>query len=246
MNQLLQTNRPVQTDSLLQTWSQLSRITGSFLRPGGLAVTNTALQYCQFSQEAILLDVGCGLGGTLQRIHELGYACMGLDVSMDLLTQGQIGGGDVAPLLVQADISHMPLQTASVQGIFCECVLSLCAKPHAILQDFHRILQTKGRLIITDIVRKKESTNSKKQDSIHIGQSCLHGALPRALLKTMLFEAGFALRFEQDCSRHLAELAALLVLHDRQGEAFFSCSESACACERRHDFGYVLLVAEKM
>jgi len=286
-------------------WSQLSSITGNFLRPGGLLATNEALAYCQFNKEALVLDVGCGLGGTIEHLQALGFHCIGLDVSQELLMQQAtrlaatkdignkstgigvdvgIGFGEgkqtestkgARPLLVQGDSSNLPLQNASLQGIFCECVLSLLEKPAESIQEFYRVLQNGGKLIITDIIRKEYGHTLEKTELSVCAESslldssvylkshrkvgnvgdveqleqsyfpCLDGALPLTKLRVFLLDAGFTLHIESDYSRSLAELSALLILHDMKFEDVFFSQKKACDCTQGSTFGYVLLIAEK-
>jgi cyclopropane fatty-acyl-phospholipid synthase-like methyltransferase len=42
----------------------LQRMTGGTLRPGGLTLTDRALELCHMSREARVLDAGCGNGVT--------------------------------------------------------------------------------------------------------------------------------------------------------------------------------------
>ncbi len=73
---------------------------GKFLRPGGLALTETALSRCSFSPGARILDVGCGSGGTVEwLIRRHGLRAAGVDPSPFLLKHG-LAENDRLPLVV--------------------------------------------------------------------------------------------------------------------------------------------------
>jgi arsenite methyltransferase len=45
---------------------KIHEVTGETIRPGGFALTKRAIEYCGFGKGARLLDVGCGLGATVE------------------------------------------------------------------------------------------------------------------------------------------------------------------------------------
>ena len=124
----------------------LRGVTGSAIRPGGLALTQKAADWCAFAPGARILDVGCGLGETvayLSRVHHL--RAVGLDASSLLLGEGRFADPDRP--LIRGQAQTLPFADRVFQGLFCECVLSLVADPGAVLAEFHRVLAKDGLLV---------------------------------------------------------------------------------------------------
>lgn len=174
------------------------------------------------------------------------------------------------PAFIQGDINYLPIKNTCLHGVFCECVLSLLQNTESIIKELYRILHNGGKLIISDIVSKnatadlirennglalenmeskgnikdilcKEPLNSKNKKI-----SCVQGALALNQLKNTLSGIGFKIILEKDYSYALAELAALLVLHDVNIKDYFIRDKNDCTCKQYKDLGYVLLVAEKI
>jgi len=83
--------------------------------------------------------------------------------------------------------------------------------------------------------------NTKKEKT-----SCANGALNLKQVKNILCQMGFKIIVEKNYTKALAELAALLVLHDLQLSDYFLPNNKSCACKQNKDLAYVLLVAEKI
>ena len=64
-------------------------VTGDTLRPGGLALTDRALDLCRFASGAALLDVGCGLGATVAHLAERGFVATGVEPSETLVERAR-------------------------------------------------------------------------------------------------------------------------------------------------------------
>lgn len=126
----------------------LRRVTGDTLRPGGLKATAKALELCEFSQGAQLLDVGCGAGASLAFLAEQGFKPVGMDTSSALLREAQARGP-----VIKGDAQALPFADSSFQGVFCECVVSLLEKPQVFFQNSYRVLEDNGWLVVSDIIR---------------------------------------------------------------------------------------------
>jgi SAM-dependent methyltransferase len=93
---------------------------------------------------AIIADVGCGPGRDAALIREHGLRVAGFDLSM-----GQLRAGDQRDV-AQADMRHLPVQTRSVDAIWCHAALlhiPRAAVP-AVLAEFARIVRPGGRLYL--------------------------------------------------------------------------------------------------
>jgi SAM-dependent methyltransferase len=234
---------------------KLRAVTGPAIRPGGLALTARAMEFCQFPSETRLLDVGCGSGATVEFLrNHYQLAISGVDISSILLSEG-IVRDDTLPLAL-ARAEHLPFGRDSLDGIICECVLSLFTEPDMALQEFNRVLSTDGRLILSDIYIRGQGTGDRGQGKEYnlreeTGDGCLKGARSACFTKALLSEAGFSILLWEDHTPLLKELAARLVLAHGSMDALWGgmkdagCSGMGLSTRSASRPGYYLLVARK-
>ncbi|EET85860.1 hypothetical protein CcarbDRAFT_3692 [Clostridium carboxidivorans P7] len=64
----------------------MRNITGATLRPGGFTLTDKAVEFCKFSTEDFIMDLGCGMGATLNYLYEkYNIKAVGIDPSEKLI-----------------------------------------------------------------------------------------------------------------------------------------------------------------
>jgi SAM-dependent methyltransferase len=168
---------------------------GCELRPGGTALTDRALAACALPPGARLLDVGCGTGATLEHLAGLGYRAAGLDPSELLLERARRRNPRLE--LVRGRAERLPWPERSLDGVLCECVLSLLEQPGRALDEFRRVLRPGGHLVLSDLYRRGAAGS---------------GLAGRAELEDQLAARGFRLLLWEDHTRALQELAARMVL----------------------------------
>lgn len=221
------------------------RIAGDTWRPGGTALTLHALELCAFAPGSDILDVGCGQGASLALLRSLDLNGTGLDRERTLEEDFPF---------VQADAENPPFPDASFDGILCECVLSLLPDAGAALERFARILRPEGRLVLSDLYVRSESSTAAGPPP---GSSCLAGARTRQELEALLEQSGLALLHFENHTASLKELAARLLWYgdeslctllrgksDAKGDKRLTGS---CACDSlrpgRARYGYGLWIA---
>jgi arsenite methyltransferase len=223
---------------------ELRALIGDELRPGGLALTERALTLCRFPEKARIWDVGCGWGGTVRYLRGLyGYRAAGVDFSAETLLE------DRRLPAVCATALALPVRSEILDGIFCECVLSLLPSAEETLVEFHRILKPGGRLVLTDIYLRKPGERPAVKASPLF--SCLEGAVGIDRRITQVETSGLEVLMWEDHSRLLAELAARIVWNNGSLSSFFeSLVPLSCSPGERFDTrctrpGYYLLIARK-
>ncbi len=91
-------------------------------------MTGRAVEFCHFPSEARLLDVGCGSGATVEFLrNHYKLDASGVDVSTRLLREGKLHDNTLP--LARASAEHLPYANGSLDGVLCECVLSLLSEP---------------------------------------------------------------------------------------------------------------------
>ena len=220
---------------------RLRAVTGDAIRPGGLALTERAADFCGFSKGARIVDIGCGFGATLSHLRDChDFRACGIDISARLFeSRGQP--------VIQASADKLPFGAGVFDGVFCECVLSLLSLPENALCEFHRVLQPGGYLVLSDIYLRNPDLAQKIE-----GQpSCLSGATAQSERIAQVKNCGFELLLWENHSGYLKEVAARIVwtLGSREGlmKLFFPGACSVCDREAilRARPGYFLLIACK-
>ncbi len=207
-------------------------VMGSFLHPGGKELSRRLLALCAFPRGARILDLGCGLGATLQLLREQGTDAVGLDRSSKMLEEASRHG----PVL-SGELQAVPLENASLDGAICECVLSQQPRAFPAVQEMYRILKPQGLLGMTDLFARHEQSFPKTPCTEDTLYSCSEGALFRQDLEELFRKEGFFLRCFEDHSRLLREYAARLVWEELLESPFRDCSCKA--------LGYGLWVWQK-
>lgn len=154
------------------------------------------------------MDVGCGVGATVDYLtakHHL--EVYGLDMSASLLDRAHDKNDNLA--FIRGDAAALPVHTGALQGLFCECVLSLTADPEAVLKEFFRVVEDGGFLVITDLYwRNPDAQGLFPSLSLNC---CLKGAVAAANTKEWVAAAGFTILKWEDHSDLLKQLAARIV-----------------------------------
>ncbi len=101
------------------------------------------------SQQALLLDLGCGAGQDARYLMTLGHRVIGLDRTMPLLRFGK-GRMESLPL-VQADLRALPIRAGTLDGIWAAASLMHLPKPVArqVLVQLRDSMRPNGLLAMT-------------------------------------------------------------------------------------------------
>jgi arsenite methyltransferase len=228
----------------------LRAVTGPILRPGGFDLTDRSLARCGLAPGTPVLDIGCGTGAGVDHLRKRhGLKAVGVDLSTVLLREGALTypGSPLA----QGRAEQLPLPDGAFDAVVCECMLSLCPDPHAVLREVRRVLQPGGVLILTDVyARIPDHGQMMGRVSAHC---CLQGAVDRTTAESRVADAGLDLEVWEDHTSLLKQLAAQLVWTYGSLDAFWSalgrCDATEDMCPARNTCGsrpgYYLAVARK-
>ena len=232
----------------LNEFREIRAVTGPTIRPGGLSLTERALAFCCLPDRARVLDVGCGVGATVEFLRrERHHAAFGVDTSSLLLKEGIEKEPNRA--LLQGTAEKLPFPAQCFSAVFCECALSLFDDPVSALNEVARVLDTGGYLIISDVyARVPDEASSLQKLPVYC---CIKGAVGRRQIVAMIEESGLSLVLWEDHSPMLKQLAAQLVFSYGSLNAFWAttCSEGlpeaiSESVERARP-GYYLLIARR-
>ena len=220
-------------DSSVYETGPLREVTGPTIRPGGLVLTDRALDFCRFAAGAELLDVGCGAGASVEHLrNRYGFDARGVDLSPVLIAEGLRRNPDLP--LSEGAAETLPYPDESQDGILCECVLSLLNEPFRALEEFRRVLRGNGCLMLSDMFTWEMTTGARPD--VYLREAALHRQV-----ETWLSGNGFTILLWEDHTPLLRELAARLILAHGSLEGL-CCSAPGSGGKP----GYYLLVARKV
>lgn len=163
--------------ALANPWGALGTVLDGPLHPGGIEATARLLDEAEVDSGTRLLDVGCGAGDALTVARQRGVDAVGVDPDPPSNTTR----------VVRGDATALPVRDGSVDVLLAECVLCLTDLPIA-LGEAHRVLESGGRLALSDVVVDGERPAIPKQMAEAL---CLDGARSRDPLLMEVRDAGF-------------------------------------------------------
>jgi len=223
----------------------VQRVTGETIRPGGLALTQQAVEMAALPVGARVLDVGCGAGATLHYLAGLGLRAMGMDPSRKLLAQGN--GRSPHLTLTQGRGETLPFAAQSFDALLAECCLSLMDDAAGALAEFARVLRPGGVLILSDMLAGNPAGMAAAR---RLPLSCcVSGAFSRAQIEALLADAGFTITFWEDNTEALKQLTVQIIWEYGSLANFWGCAgedgEGVGTAVANLKPGYFLLLGRK-
>jgi arsenite methyltransferase len=228
--------------------SPLLEAAGDTIRPGGLALTDRALEFCALSIGSRVLDVGCGPAASIEHLrvkHQLN--AVGLDPSEMLLRSGR--RRDPSLRLIESPGEQLPLAAEQFAAVLTECSLSVMKHSDRALREFLRVLRAGGYLILSDLyARNPAGVDALQRLPI---DSCLCGAVSPAEVIDRVETAGFKVVRWEDHTQALNAFAAQLIWANGSLQQFWCRATSrADAADIQTALaqakpGYYLLIAQK-
>ncbi|MFH1448360.1 MAG: arsenite methyltransferase [Candidatus Micrarchaeota archaeon] len=143
-----------------------------------------------------VLDLGSGAGLdcflAAAKVGKTGKV-IGVDMTPEMIHKAREntkkgGYGNVEFRL--GEIEHLPVADNSVDAIISNCVINLAPDKKQVFQEAFRVLRLGGRLMISDIVLKKELPDYIK-NSIEAYVGCVSGAMLKREYVEAITTAGF-------------------------------------------------------
>lgn len=159
-------------------WTALFRDCGEGERPGGLELTERAVNFCGFGPDSRLLDVAAGKGGTVRFLRRtLGCRAVGLDSDPSR----------ICPDVALGRAEELPFSDGAFDGVLIECALSQMNRPDIVLGECARVLNGGGSVILSDLYARKGGEGQTPLGRLD-SRERLEGRLRQAGLKPVLFE----------------------------------------------------------
>jgi 2-polyprenyl-3-methyl-5-hydroxy-6-metoxy-1,4-benzoquinol methylase len=136
----------------LRSWLYRGYIAATYLPSTMLGLSNAKRQItCMFLEDlppGRVLDVGCGDGGFLHRMHQLGWSATGVDFDPKAIENAQARYGPALTLL-NTDLSRAHFLDDSFDVITMSHVIEHVPDPVALMVEARRVLKSGGRLVMT-------------------------------------------------------------------------------------------------
>jgi len=226
----------------------LSRVTGGPLRPGGEDLTGRMLILCALPVNALILDLGCGTGSTVEILLKAGFRAVGLDRSELLLQTGKMSTPSLSLLCGWS--RSLPFASGQVDAVLAECSLSAMSDLDAALAESWRVLRPGGRMAVSDVYARDPAGVPNLRA---LPPGCgLRDAMTQSDLAEKFQEHGFEILAWEDHSETLKTLATQMVLAHGSMSEFWSKSAPQSdpfdlqIAISRASLGYYLLAARKV
>ena len=194
---------------------------GATAHPGGLALTSHLLDLMQ--PGPLVADVACGSGATVRLLGQRGHRPIGVDLHAR------------SARTVVGDAHALPIASASLDAVVCECSLSTFDRPEQALAEMRRVLRPGGVVGITDVVMDRDRVGAVVRDAV----DRLTSAQSLPAYAQLVESAGLTVVHAEDRAQ---DAAALL----RRLRRRLPTSRTIRACEqavRSGELGYGLLIA---
>ncbi|MBV7274045.1 class I SAM-dependent methyltransferase [Clostridium sp. PL3] len=224
-------------------------VTGITLRPGKFILTDKAVEFCKFSSEDFIMDLGSGMGATVNHLYEKhGINTVGVDPSQKLIDIGSNKYKNIN--LVKGRGEEIPFPGESFSGVFAECTMSLMDDVNLVIEEVFRVLKKDGWFIITDVYAKNPEFTDKLNE--FTANSCMRGLHNLELLQESLIKSGFKIMLLEDCSDMLKNLMVKIIFTYGSMSVFWN-KTTGCSVngEEFHEIlrmckpGYFIMIAKK-
>ncbi|SKC46600.1 DVU_1556 family methyltransferase [Maledivibacter halophilus] len=228
---------------------EIRDVTGDTIRPGGFGLTDKGVEVCKFNNNDRVLDIGCGTGATVEYLRrKYKLKAEGIDPSQKLLSEAKIKNPKLK--LYKGYGEELPYEEGKMDGIFCECTLSLMKDKDKAIEEIHRVLKPGGYLFISDVYARRPQyiTELKKFNF----KSCITGIHNIEDLKKKLIEKNFEIKKIEDHTNYLEQMIVNIIFKYGSMAAFWKkVNNCEIHCnELTNDFkkvkiGYFLLIVQK-
>ena len=152
------------------------------------------VKFADLQKGEMVVDLGSGAGiDVFLSANSVGRSGMviGIDMTEEMLERARKNaknGGYANVEFRKGDIEErIPVDGCSADAVISNCVINLTTDKVKTFKEIHRILKSRGRMVISDLV------SDRKTDSIDLEMwsSCIDGALPKVDYLASIRKAGF-------------------------------------------------------
>ena len=200
------------------------------LHPGGLKLTQKVAEIAEIQSGCKILDIasGNGLGGLF--IAQT-YDCniVGIDISRQKVLSAQgyaksrklTGKSD----FILSDAEDLPFRDQCFDAVISECSFSILPNKRRGAEEIYRVLKPQGKVVVTDIIVKKDESKSAGKDVCEYPEiallPCLKGAACEGEYVEIFENVGFNQPYIEDHTVALKKVGYRMALTFGDWNHFF-------------------------
>lgn len=124
---------------------------------GGLNIITEIMKNHKSDRNMKILDVGCGIGHSVNCLSDMGFDSIGIDSSKEIIELGKKKYKNINLEVMDANNIDFPGNYFDL--ILFECSLSVMKKPKDILSNCKELLKRDGLILISDFFFKKKDAD---------------------------------------------------------------------------------------
>lgn len=225
----------------------MRKVTGDTLRPGGFFLTDRAITMCNFKPNDKIIDIGCGMGETVNRLNKIyKFDSFGIDPSNKLLELGKNKYENIK--IIPGRGEKLSFEDSFFNGVFAECTMSLMDDWKKTVLEANRVLKIGGYFIISDVyARRTEYIDELQECNIN---SCMRGLLNVENLKDFVLYSGFELVSFEDWTDLLKSLMVKIIFKYGSMARFWGIATCSSCTDFQQKLslckpGYFLMILRK-
>jgi arsenite methyltransferase len=144
----------------------------------------------------VVLDLGSGAGFdaflAARKVGKTGKV-IGIDMTDEMLEKAKRNaesGNYTNVEFRKGDIENLPVEKDTIDVIISNCVINLAPDKEKVFKEAYRVLKSGGKLMVSDVVLKKELPQEMKNDEVLL-TSCVSGAILKDVYLKLLKRVGF-------------------------------------------------------
>jgi ubiquinone/menaquinone biosynthesis C-methylase UbiE len=191
--------------------SPLARLAlGDTLHLGGLALTQRLGRLMNVQPGAWVVDLASGRGDSAMAVSRR-FQCnvVGIEFNAKATAEAQLNSleapGAPRAFFLRGDAESPPLRSGSLDGVFCECSMSLFADKAGVVKEAVRMLKPGGRFGMSDFMVEPDCLPAELKGVV--GQAlCLADALDLDGYTRLLRKGGLNIQSQEDASPEILKL----------------------------------------
>ncbi|SDU11206.1 class I SAM-dependent methyltransferase [Desulfobacula phenolica] len=171
------------------------------LHTGGARATIDLFKKASLNSNALLLDAGCGIGGSSRLLaQQFNCRVIGVDLADQFINAAnfltRITGLENSVSFQQGSVLDLPFEDSTFDVVLCQHLLMNIENKSTVIKEFSRVLKQDGKLILHEITKGENDTLLYPVP--WAGKASISFLESRDIIFAMLEKHGFKTRLSSD------------------------------------------------